>query len=137
MDQMQKVIELGRVIRERKSKPLKQPLRQLTIVHPDTAVLHSLKGELSEYIYQEVNVRDLATCSNPQKFGSLRAEPIFAVILLPLDMQPTRFCLQVYQASFTCLYPFLHIYEGPLQFFCQASNMQRNKAELHHKIGEI
>lgn len=89
MDQMQKVIELGRVIRERKSKPLKQPLRQLTIVHPDTAVLHSLKGELSEYIYQEVNVRDLATCSNPQKFGSLRAEPIFAVILLPLDMQPT------------------------------------------------
>lgn len=76
---MQLVIELGRVIRDRKSKPLKQPLRKLTIVHPNTAVLHSLKGELSEYIYQETNVRELATCSDPQKFGTLRAEPVFAV----------------------------------------------------------
>ena len=81
---MQKVIELGRVIRDRKSKPLKQPLRQLTIVHPDTAVLQSLQGELSEYIYQETNVRELATCSDPQKFGSLRAEPVFAVSLSSL-----------------------------------------------------
>ena len=78
---MQKVIELGRVIRDRKSKPLKQPLRQLTIVHPDAAVLQSLQGELSEYIYQETNVRELATCSDPQKFGTLRAEPVFAVSL--------------------------------------------------------
>ena len=79
VDQMQKVIELGRVIRDRKSKPLKQPLRQLTIVHHDEAVLSSLQGELSEYVYQETNVKELAVCSDPQKFGTLRAEPVFSV----------------------------------------------------------
>ena len=38
VEQMQKVIELARTIRERKGRPLKQPLRQLTVVHPDPAV---------------------------------------------------------------------------------------------------
>ena len=49
---MQSVIELGRVIRERKGRPLKQPLRRLTVVHPNREVLGALEGELSEYIYQ-------------------------------------------------------------------------------------
>jgi isoleucyl-tRNA synthetase len=76
---MQNVIELGRVIRDRKTKPLKQPLRRLTVVHPDPGVLAALEGELAEYIYQEVNVREMATCSDPEKFGTLCAEPVFAV----------------------------------------------------------
>ena len=79
MDQMQKVIELARQIRERNTKPLKQPLRLLTIVHPDTRILQALDGRLSEYIYQETNVRELSTCSDPEKYGVLRAEPNFAV----------------------------------------------------------
>jgi len=76
---MQSVIELGRVIRERKARPLKQPLRSLTVVHPDRGVLADLEGELAEYIYQEVNVREMTMCSDPEEFGTLRAEPVFAV----------------------------------------------------------
>ena len=41
---MQRVIDLARVLRERHSKPLKQPLRRLTIVHPDPAFLSDLAG---------------------------------------------------------------------------------------------
>lgn len=79
VDQMQRVIELARQIRERKTKPLKQPLKHLTIVHPDQKVLDALSGYLSEYIYQETNIRELDTCNDPEKFGVLKAEPVFSV----------------------------------------------------------
>ena len=79
MEQMQKVIELARTIRERKGRPLKQPLRQLTVVHPAPAVLRALEGELAEYVYQETNVREMRTCDDPERFGTLRAEPVFSV----------------------------------------------------------
>ena len=41
---MQRVIDLARVLRERHSKPLKQPLRRLTVVHPDDNFLADLTG---------------------------------------------------------------------------------------------
>ena len=41
---MQTVIELGRTIRERKSKPLKTPLTELVVVHTDAAFLADIQG---------------------------------------------------------------------------------------------
>lgn len=79
VDQMQRVIELARVIRDRTKKPLKQPLRQLTVVHPSERVLRSLTGDLAEYIYQETNVREMRTSNDPEQFGTVRAEPVFSV----------------------------------------------------------
>ena len=76
---MQRVIELARTIRERKKRPLKQPLQKLTVVHPESAVLSALTGELAEYIYQETNVRELITSNDPEQFGTVRAEPVFSV----------------------------------------------------------
>lgn len=43
---MQRVLDLARVLRERHSKPLKQPLRRLIIVHSDPAFLADLSGML-------------------------------------------------------------------------------------------
>ena len=44
VQRMQRVIELARVIRERHFKPIKSPLRQLVVVHPDQAFLDDLAG---------------------------------------------------------------------------------------------
>ena len=42
---MQRVIELSRVIREGKRKPLKMPLQALVVVHQDQAFLDDISGE--------------------------------------------------------------------------------------------
>lgn len=41
---MQKVIDLGRVIRERHQRPTKTPLRCLTVAHDDAAFISDLSG---------------------------------------------------------------------------------------------
>ena len=51
---MQAVIELARTIRERHTKPLKQPLRSLVVVHSDRSFLADLDGELKQYVLEEV-----------------------------------------------------------------------------------
>ena len=51
---MQQVIELSRTIRERHGKPLKMPLRSLTVVATDASFLADLEGELRHYVLEEV-----------------------------------------------------------------------------------
>jgi hypothetical protein len=51
---MQAVVELARTIRERHTKPLKQPLRSLVVVHSDASFLADLDGELKHYVLEEV-----------------------------------------------------------------------------------
>ena len=53
---MQRIIELCRVIRETKRKPLKTPLQALVVVHPDQSFLDDISGEL------------LKTCNAPSCF---------------------------------------------------------------------
>lgn len=55
---MQRVIELARVSRERKSIGLKTPLKTLVVIHHDPQYLDDVKS-LESYITEELNVRDL------------------------------------------------------------------------------
>ncbi len=43
---MQRVIELARVVRERHNRPIKTPLRELVVVHPDESFLSDIAGPL-------------------------------------------------------------------------------------------
>ena len=51
---MQQVIEMARIVRERHGKPLKMPLRSLTVVAGDAGFLADLQGELRHYVLEEV-----------------------------------------------------------------------------------
>ncbi|KAG5226440.1 isoleucine--tRNA ligase [Salix suchowensis] len=64
---MMTIIDLARNIRERHNKPLKSPLREMIVVHPD-------------YVLEELNVRSLIPCNDALKYASLRAEPEFSVL---------------------------------------------------------
>ena len=44
VEQMQRVIELARVVRERHNRPVKTPLRELVVVHPDESFLSDIAG---------------------------------------------------------------------------------------------
>ena len=65
---MQRVIDLGRVSRERRTIGLKQPLKSLVVIHPDPEYLTDVRYLESE-ICRELNVRDLITSSDEVKYN--------------------------------------------------------------------
>uniref|UniRef100_A0A4W3HP64 Isoleucine--tRNA ligase, cytoplasmic n=1 Tax=Callorhinchus milii TaxID=7868 RepID=A0A4W3HP64_CALMI len=78
--QMQSVIELGRVIRDRKTLPIKYPLKEVVVIHQDSEALKDIRS-LEKYILEELNVRQLTLSSDKDKYGiRLRAEPDHMVL---------------------------------------------------------
>lgn len=72
---MQKIIELGRVIRDRKTLPLKYPLAKVVIISKDQDTLNDAK-ELQDYIKLELNVEEVETTADKEKFGvRLKGQP--------------------------------------------------------------
>jgi isoleucyl-tRNA synthetase len=64
---MQRVIELARVSRERRTVGLKTPLKTLIVIHPDLVYLEDVKS-LEGYITEELNIRDLVLSSDEAKY---------------------------------------------------------------------
>ncbi|XP_045932219.1 isoleucine--tRNA ligase, cytoplasmic [Micropterus dolomieu] len=80
VSQMQSVIELGRVIRDRKTLPVKYPLKEVVVIHQDPEALRDIQS-LQKYILEELNVRQLTLSTDKDKYGiSLRAEPDHMVL---------------------------------------------------------
>ncbi|XP_072438231.1 isoleucine--tRNA ligase, cytoplasmic isoform X2 [Chiloscyllium punctatum] len=78
--QMQLVIELGRVIRDRKTLPVKYPLKEVVVIHQDSEALNDIRA-LEKYILEELNVRQLTLSTDKGKYGiQLRAEPDHMVL---------------------------------------------------------
>lgn len=80
VSQMQSVIELGRVIRDRKTLPVKYPLKEVVVIHQDPEALKDIRS-LQKYILEELNVRQLTLSTDKDKYGiRLRAEPDHMVL---------------------------------------------------------
>uniref|UniRef100_A0A673ME19 Isoleucine--tRNA ligase, cytoplasmic n=1 Tax=Sinocyclocheilus rhinocerous TaxID=307959 RepID=A0A673ME19_9TELE len=80
VSQMQSVIELGRVIRDRKTLPVKYPLKEVLVIHQDPEALRDIQS-LQKYILEELNVRQLTLSTDKDKYGiRLRAEPDHMVL---------------------------------------------------------
>ena len=96
----------GLILRKQNAKPLKQPLARLTVVHPDSAFLADLADphvphaalevcltcnwcwSLSRALCVQVNVVHLETCSQPERYSNVRAEPEMQVGLLTWTLTP-------------------------------------------------
>lgn len=75
VNNMQRVIELGRVIRDRKTLPLKYPLAKVVVISRDDCVAQDV-DELADYIKLELNVMEVETTDNKDKFGvKIKAQP--------------------------------------------------------------
>ncbi|KAI2004616.1 isoleucine--tRNA ligase [Ophidiomyces ophidiicola] len=68
VSRMQRVIELARVSRERRSIGLKTPLKTLVVVHNDQQYLDDVRS-LEQYIVEELNVRDLVLSTDEAKYN--------------------------------------------------------------------
>ncbi|KAJ3403103.1 isoleucine--tRNA ligase, partial [Chytridiales sp. JEL 0842] len=65
---MQRVIELGRYIREKKGLPLKTPLRELVSIHPDEQFRSDVLS-LESYIKEELNIKTLTATAEEKAYG--------------------------------------------------------------------
>ncbi|KAL4879354.1 tRNA synthetases class I-domain-containing protein [Aspergillus karnatakaensis] len=65
---MQKVIEMARISRERKSLGLKTPLKSLVVIHQEEQYLEDVKS-LESYILEEINVQELVLSSDEAKYN--------------------------------------------------------------------
>ncbi|CAL1278823.1 unnamed protein product [Larinioides sclopetarius] len=75
VSRMQEVIDIGRLIRERNTLPIKYPLSELVVVHEDSQYLEDVKS-LEKYIVEELNIKILTVTREKQNYGVvLRAEP--------------------------------------------------------------
>uniref|UniRef100_A0A1A9WSN8 Isoleucine--tRNA ligase, cytoplasmic n=1 Tax=Glossina brevipalpis TaxID=37001 RepID=A0A1A9WSN8_9MUSC len=72
---MQAIIELGRVMRDRRTLPVKYPVSEIIVIHKNLECLEAIKN-LEDLILSELNVRKLTLSSDKEKYGvTLRAEP--------------------------------------------------------------
>lgn len=94
VSRMQTVIELGRVIRERRNLPLRTPLRCLTVAHEDPAFIADLTGVLSTAAAFALQVDLLCR-------AVLYIYMKQARIFTPMCRQPSRLC----QGRAQCLRP--------------------------------
>ena len=68
VSRMQRVIDLARVSRERRTIGLKTPLKTLVVIHHDPTYLDDVKS-LGSYITEELNIRDLILTSEEGSFN--------------------------------------------------------------------
>jgi len=65
---MQKVIELGRLCRDRRTLSLKTPLKTLVVLNQEREFLDDVRT-LERYVTEELNVRDLVLTQEESKYG--------------------------------------------------------------------
>ncbi|MCP9261114.1 Isoleucine--tRNA ligase, cytoplasmic [Dirofilaria immitis] len=80
VSRMRSVIDLARVLRERKGIPIKYPLKEMIVINREKQFLDDVLS-LQNYIITEVNVRMLTVSHNKEKYGVyLKAEPNFRLL---------------------------------------------------------
>ena len=79
VSRMQQVIELGRRKREAEKIGVRTPLRQVTIIHRDAALLDDIRA-LAHYVQAELNVKQVAFDADEAKYIALYAKPNFPVL---------------------------------------------------------
>ncbi|CAK9295369.1 unnamed protein product [Gordionus sp. m RMFG-2023] len=72
---MQTVIELGRLIRDRKNMPIKYPLNEVVIIHDDPDFEKEILS-LRQYVIQELNIKKVTLSRDKTAYGvGMKAEP--------------------------------------------------------------
>ena len=90
VDRMNQIILLGRQKRNQVKIKVKTPLRQLTIIHKDKALLDEI-AKLENYIKSELNVETVAYDQDEGKYISLYSKPNFPVLGKRLGKDMGRF----------------------------------------------
>ncbi|KAL7722421.1 isoleucine--tRNA ligase [Entamoeba marina] len=95
---LKQIIELGRSARDRRTLPLKQPLRKITIVHDSKAFLESILT-FKEYIMTELNVEDVIVTDQQDDFIKLTLSPERGVLGKKYKKDAKKYCTALESAG--------------------------------------
>lgn len=91
---MQQVIELGRRKREEVRIGVRTPLKTITIIHRDEALLREIRS-LENYVKAELNVKEVYYEQDEAKYIALFAKPNFPVLGKRLGKRMKQFTAQI------------------------------------------
>ena len=78
---MQRIIVLGRTLRDRKKLPLRLPLKELIVIVENYAGIDSAIKNVESYIYEELNVKKFYLTHDKEQYGiEMKVKPNFAVL---------------------------------------------------------
>ena len=78
---MQRIILLGRVVRDRKTLPLRHPLKELVVIVEAYADIERDIEHVRAYIYEELNVKQLRLTAQRAEYGiEMKAKANFPVL---------------------------------------------------------
>lgn len=78
---MQKIILLGRVIRDRKTMPLRHPLKELVVIVENYQDISTDILRVKPYIFEELNVKEFKLTTKREEYGiQMKAKSNFAVL---------------------------------------------------------
>ncbi|GFS65369.1 isoleucine--tRNA ligase, cytoplasmic [Trichonephila inaurata madagascariensis] len=133
VSRMQEVIDIGRLIRERNTLPIKYPLSELVVLHEDLLYLEDVKS-LEEYIVKELNVRRLVVTREKQKYGViLHAEPDIKELGRKFRSESKNIALAVKELDTQSLQSFLN--EGQI-VLCGQTLVQTDIRLIHSFSGD-
>lgn len=96
---MQAVVELGRVMRDRRTVPIKYPLTEVVVIHQQQEYLDDITS-LQEFITSELNVRSIVLSQDKKKYGvTLRAEADHKLLGIRLKNEAKTVALQIKSLS--------------------------------------
>jgi isoleucyl-tRNA synthetase len=80
VQRMQTVIDIVRQLRNTHNRPVKTPIKEITVVHADESFLSDIAGQLREYVAEECNVQNIDVCNDPLKYAVLKAIPDWSLL---------------------------------------------------------
>lgn len=80
---MQRVILLGRTVRDRKTLPLRHPVKELVVFVEDYPTIEDDILHVRPYIFEELNVKQLKLTKQKEEYGiQMKVKPNFKVLAL-------------------------------------------------------
>ncbi|KFM74142.1 Isoleucine--tRNA ligase, cytoplasmic, partial [Stegodyphus mimosarum] len=159
---MQEVIDIGRLIRERNTLPMKYPLPELVVIHEDQEYLDDVKS-LQKFIIEELNIKCkcltateckcncLTVTTDKKKYGvKLRAEPDVKALGLKLRSASKAVAQAVKELSDSQLHEFIQkgtisvcgydLVEGDIRLMHSFSGERAKELSQKyeaHSVGEV
>ncbi|UXI18281.1 Tropomodulin [Sarcoptes scabiei] len=130
---MQTVIDLGRLLRDRRNMPLKYPLPEIVVITNSQQTIDDIQS-LKQFILDELNVRDLKLSMNKEEYGvQLSAEPDIKSLGIKLRNESKKIIQAIRELSDERL---MQYQLNPDNFVVEGYCLQPGEMRIRYKLAE-
>lgn len=131
---MQTIVNVGRVVRDRRTMPLKYPLPEAIVICKEQAVLDQVRT-LENYILEELNIKSLVLTTEKEKYGvTLKAEPNIKALGLRLRGKSKEVAAAIKGLSEAEIEKFV---ENPTEFSVCGDTLEPEDLKVHYTFADL